>query len=1338
MGWMTRFFLLFLFAGLFFWAGIQGARAGSYPHYLQSGLECGSCHSVHGGQPKLIWEQAAQQDIDHTPMNQLCWSCHNDTDAPAVLTHSSLQTTDKYGNWTVECVVCHEPHFQLQPLTYPGAYLVQGTVAAVDATTLTKSGPADWTPDAYRGMLLIPDRNRMYTAYRIVGNSGDTLTVDPDTSTPQVDGSMDLSQVSPGSTFVICRGRLIRDRIDLGRIQEYASTTLPLPEPTYPKSGFREVRFFRDAGPDSFADGDATYTGICEVCHTQTGYHRYGGGGAAHSGGTDCLSCHGHSAGFIHGGGSGAGCESCHGHDAGYEYAPGEFSEGAGTVQSHSTHTENDADDLKGPNIGCDVCHDTDNYPYFKSGTDTDGDGLYSLTETDVCDNCHSPGGVFDGVTTSGDSIGARDNWSTGVYEGTALAAGKEKWCAGCHDDQPAYSMAETVIPVIVDDPDAEFVCSWPWTAEAGYYGTGSRYHSAGDGSCTATWTPDLASAGDYKVYAWWATRGNRATDAPYTVNYEGGSDTVRMDQRKDWDQWNYLGTWPFAAGTSGSVMLSDDGDFTVTADAVKFDGPGTYAPNVIGDNTSYGFYVTGHKISCLHCHDTSRHHIDHEHRTYAADENTYQAINPYCDSFRLKDIDGLECMIIPRPLRGAGANPLNAWQDFALCFSCHDRYEVLSQTGSPDATNFWNNDASPANSHNIHLGISSYHFDSDFDSGHGIFGSERNDSSETCIACHNVHGSPTRAMVRHGELISSYDSTDKVPSMNFSYLVPYTPPYATASWAPSLTAGTYDVYAWWVEGTNRATNARYTVTHSSGSVEVTVNQRTGGGQWNLLGRYDFAAGTSGNVSLTNEDADGYVMADAIGWDSNLDGTPDIIIDNTDPGFSTTGDCLGDWTCTTGVTGAYDSSHCYHIQPGPQTDTAATLEQSVGGRFGYAAAQTNMNGVCRACHHAISYVRPPTNVVPRIVMQKAEPYSVSNNGIDTVLFTAYVYSPDDSLTGVNIDLTPLDGGASQTMYDDGTNGDLVAGDRIYSYLTTVPGTVGTGLKHLTVTGMDSAARTGTRDIEFMVANQGWTVVDNWEADFRGEWTSSTSGDIYGKNTKYHAAGTGSDTAAFTPALAETGNYNVYAWWTSQSNRASNAAYQINHSSGVDTVTVNQQTAGGEFIFLGTYHFNAQPGYISVVVDNQDAVFTGTWQTSMYSVYYGRDLRYIQSTATGNNTARFTPDLPQTGSYDVYAWWTSHSNRAANVPYTIHFSGGAVDTVRVNQEKGEGGWQYLGTYSFEAGTDGYVEISDEAELDEYIMADAIKWQRSAAKQGIILGDGADGYVMADAVLFEPQP
>ncbi len=184
----------------------------------------------------------------------------------------------------------------------------------------------------------------------------------------------------------------------------------------------------------TYPAGDS-FDGVCLQCHDVPPSHDRPEG---QDDWNDCLRCHDHSYGFAHGGPN---CGACHGHEEGYEYEPGRFSVAQGTVQSHATHTENDDDDLRGPYIDCSACHDTDNYPYFKSGTDGNGDGLITLAETDVCDTCHSPDGAIDGVNDA--TLGAKTNWASGVYDGEVLPAAKQLWCITCHDDGTANSKAD-------------------------------------------------------------------------------------------------------------------------------------------------------------------------------------------------------------------------------------------------------------------------------------------------------------------------------------------------------------------------------------------------------------------------------------------------------------------------------------------------------------------------------------------------------------------------------------------------------------------------------------------------------------------------------------------------------------------------------------------------------------------------------------------------------------------------------------------------------------------------------------------------------------------------------
>ncbi|GAB4278992.1 MAG: hypothetical protein Kow0056_11800 [Coriobacteriia bacterium] len=177
----------------------------------------------------------------------------------------------------------------------------------------------------------------------------------------------------------------------------------------------------------------------------------------------DCFDCHGGTGHSAEGHGGGADCSDCHGSDG-----------------SHAIHTS--ASDPRGPGgLACTGCHEAGNFPGFAAGSDSDGSGMVELDETTVCDDCHSPGGAYDGVDSSGDSVGAKDNWDSQVYETTStLQAGKEKWCVGCHDgdcsvagEEPSLISGVYAAPV-GGDPTGEYI-----------YGTGWGYYETGHGLAT-------------------------------------------------------------------------------------------------------------------------------------------------------------------------------------------------------------------------------------------------------------------------------------------------------------------------------------------------------------------------------------------------------------------------------------------------------------------------------------------------------------------------------------------------------------------------------------------------------------------------------------------------------------------------------------------------------------------------------------------------------------------------------------------------------------------------------------------------------------------------------------
>jgi hypothetical protein len=80
-----------------------------------------------------------------------------------------------------------------------------------------------------------------------------------------------------------------------------------------------------------------------------------------------------------------------------------------------------------------------------------------------------------------------------------------------------------------------------------------------------------------------------------------------------------------------------------------------------------------------------------------------------------------------------------------------------------------------------------------------------------------------------------------------------------------SLTAGQYDVYAWWPAMADNATHVAYDIHHAEGVTTVRVNQTERGGQWNLLGTFTFVGGSHVvDVQNSSSQPGASVCADAV------------------------------------------------------------------------------------------------------------------------------------------------------------------------------------------------------------------------------------------------------------------------------------------------------------------------------------------------------------------------------------------------------------------------------------------------------------------------------------------
>jgi beta-lactamase superfamily II metal-dependent hydrolase len=99
----------------------------------------------------------------------------------------------------------------------------------------------------------------------------------------------------------------------------------------------------------------------------------------------------------------------------------------------------------------------------------------------------------------------------------------------------------------------------------------------------------------------------------------------------------------------------------------------------------------------------------------------------------------------------------------------------------------------------------------------------------------------------------------------------------------------------------------------------------------------------------------------------------------------------------------------------------------------------------------------------------ATPSTVSATGT-TLLRVTVTPGQSPASTGITAvaDLTPIGGSATQTLYDDGTNGDVTIGDNIFSFNATVGAATTSGSKILNVSLADAQTRTGAATITLNV------------------------------------------------------------------------------------------------------------------------------------------------------------------------------------------------------------------------------------------------------------------------------
>ncbi len=445
-------------------------------------------------------------------------------------------------------------------------------------------------------------------------------------------------------------------------------------------------------------------------------------------------------------------------------------------------------------------------------------------------------------------------------------------------------------LQIIVDNEDATLAGTWSessfepeWAYDASTI-TSKFTTETGD---TATFTPTVTSAGNYKVYVWWNCSIDRDQNVKITINHSGGSDTYFKSQKAAANnepedgvcgEWIYIGEHSFNAGTGGSVVIERHAGSTGTdtaADAVKFVSTATADSDI---NIANAHYYTWYDEDGDGTLDNGEIYLvtwEDSDSDGTLDRRLYFQLDSSDDDVvearELKQLvyypssqadDEVPDAIQPKIYAEDGTTftfktDEQDLQNFANWYSYYRRRELTAKAAV--AQSLLDLDWVYAGFYTINSGVRQPVL-------------PINVSTNSIIIDNRDSGFTTTGSWSESSA-QSYGQEYRDSSL-YSYT-------GTAKWTPSLTAGTYNVYAYWGYAGSRTDQAEYTIYHNSGTATVTMdhNVQTEAFKWQLLGTFSFDEGATGYVTVRNAGSTSKVAsADAIKFEKTTGG---VTVDDT-------------------------------------------------------------------------------------------------------------------------------------------------------------------------------------------------------------------------------------------------------------------------------------------------------------------------------------------------------------------------------------------------------------------------------------------------------------------------
>jgi len=501
------------------------------------------------------------------------------------------------------------------------------------------------------------------------------------------------------------------------------------------------------------------------------------------------------------------------------------------------------------------------------------------------------------------------------------------------------------------------------------------------------------------------------------------------------------------------------------------------------------------------------------------------------------------------------------------------------------------------------------------------------------------------------------------------------------------------------------------------------------------------------NGTFTGTDTFTYTVADGQGAVSNTATvtvtvgavSSEVVIDNGDPGTSSTGDwsvsgasnpygadsfwsrdgSTYTWSFTPTVSGNYDVSMWWTTWSSRSTGVPVDIEHSGGTEYifvnqqqnggtwnslgaysliagvSYTVVVTSQPGPSSTCADAVKFAylggggnQPPVAKNDSAVTTRDLAVSIN------------VISNDTDDVGINP--------ASVAIMTSPANGTAVPkGDGTVTY---TPGESFTGTDTFTYTvadGQGAPSNTATVTVTVNAKNQP-PVAGNDAA-------STTQGTPVTINVVANDTDdAGIDAASVTIVTSPSNGIAL-------PNGSGAVTYTPNGTfTGTDTFTYTVADGQGAVSNSATVTVTVNAVLAEVVIDSggTGTSYTGGWEVSGASNPYGAQSFWSRDGST--YTWSFTPTA--SGNYDVSMWWTTWPSRSSSVPVDIKHYGGTT-RVTINQQLNGGQWNSLGLYSFAAGVSYTVTVTSQSGPSS-TCADAVKFTE--------VGGGANQAPVVDTI------